>query len=1105
MKFKRFLICAAVFGMLAAGATIAGNSVTQAKAEETPTFTTNKVGDLNFTQMGRGATADPDNNCRLWLYTSGSDITTASYAGETWLSQVRSPDVKCLDYIEVIMADGSILTGSQLITDAGDGIYMNLFGESGTFALKMISDYDNYMEDVKVVTIKKGFELPAANTASATSGTIDVYVTPRDYRFTSRNNDTTPEGSQHMFFRSIGVDETKLNPMGMFNFNIIKAGVEGKGDQYIKFWYDDSSSGTSRIPANAPFGGFMVQPDTSAAYFFDRSGCWNYYEKVLLFNSTTNKWMPLGSVTGLDYWTEASGGYGSSSIGNLWGQNTEFAVALNASDGAVFTHAVILDGCTFPSGDFWHNFDSASLHGYRVSGDCYFFLNQSNLYYQDEINTFVNNWKGNVNFDKTKTDYSAFWDMANTWVGSTSILGSKGVEYLRTIDAKETGDDSEVAMYQYDWILENNTYYLNDFLGRRTDTPHTITFKSEGATYKTDWAWDGQKVKQPTNPTKEHYHLVEWRKEGETAAFDFNTGITADVTLNAVFEIDSFTVKFMNGETQIGEDQKVNYGSLATAPEDPTKTGYTFKAWAVDGEEVDVETYVIEEATTFDAVFTANAYKIKLEVDGTEISQISINYDSVPTKPEDPTKEGYTFSKWVIKGSETEFDWTTKYVTEGDTTLTAVFDINEYDVVFMHGSTVVDKQTVEHGDYATAPADPTEAGHTFKYWAVDGEEVDVEDYKIVEDVTFTAVFDVNTYTITIKVDDATETENVDYGSIPTKPENPTKEGYMFVGWFIEGTKTEFDWSVPYTTEGDTTVVAVFNINKYEVMFMNGSTVVDKQTVDHGDYATAPADPTEAGHTFQYWAVDGKEVDVEDYKIVEDTTFKAVFNANTYTITVKVDGEVSSTVSVDYDSVPTKPADPTKEGFTFVKWVIEGTDVEFNWAAPYTTAGDTTVDAVFSVNEYTVTFKDGDTVIGTEKVAYKGTVTKAPDAPAKEGYTFLGWFSGDLAFDLKTPITADMTITAKYKINEYTVTFKDGDTVIGTEKVNYGGTVTTMPDAPAKEGYEFKYWSLDGEKAFDATTAIKGDTTLKAVYEKKGGCGGSIVATSAIVSVLALAG
>ena len=119
--------------------------------------------------------------------------------------------------------------------------------------------------------------------------------------------------------------------------------------------------------------------------------------------------------------------------------------------------------------------------------------------------------------------------------------------------------------------------------------------------------------------------------------------------------------------------------------------------------------------------------------------------------------------------------------------------------------------------------------------------------------------------------------------------------------------------------------------------------------------------------------------------------------------------------------------------------------------------------------HTVTFKDWDgTVLKTQEVQHGGDA-EAPADPTRVGYTFTGW---DKEF---TNITADLVVTAQYEINTYTVTFKDWDgTELKTQEVQYGGDAEAPAD-PTRVGYTFTGW----DKAF---TNITADVVVTAQYE-----------------------
>ena len=171
----------------------------------------------------------------------------------------------------------------------------------------------------------------------------------------------------------------------------------------------------------------------------------------------------------------------------------------------------------------------------------------------------------------------------------------------------------------------------------------------------------------------------------------------------------------------------------------------------------------------------------------------------------------------------------------------------------------------------------------------------------------------------------------------------------------------------------------------------------------------------------------------------------------HTVTFKDwNGTVLKTQQVEHGKAATAPANPTRVGYTFTGWDKAFTNVTANLV----------VTAQYSINTYTVTFKDWNgTVLKTQQVQYGGAAT-APANPTRTGYTFTGW---DKAF---TNVTANLVVTAQYSINTYTVTFKDWNgTVLKTQQVQYGGAATA-PANPTRTGYTFTGW----DKAFTNVTA-----------------------------------
>lgn len=143
------------------------------------------------------------------------------------------------------------------------------------------------------------------------------------------------------------------------------------------------------------------------------------------------------------------------------------------------------------------------------------------------------------------------------------------------------------------------------------------------------------------------------------------------------------------------------------------------------------------------------------------------------------------------------------------------------------------------------------------------------------------------------------------------------------------------------------------------------------------------------------------------------------------------------------------------------------------------SGDIVITATAKVSTtttYTVTFKDYDGDVLKTQTVEKGGSATAPTSPTRTGYTFTGW---DKLF---TNVTSDLTVTAQYTINTYTVTFNsNGGSSVTSQTVNYGSKATEPTD-PTKDGYTFVSWQLNGVD-YDFTKAVTSNITLVAKWEE----------------------
>ena len=150
----------------------------------------------------------------------------------------------------------------------------------------------------------------------------------------------------------------------------------------------------------------------------------------------------------------------------------------------------------------------------------------------------------------------------------------------------------------------------------------------------------------------------------------------------------------------------------------------------------------------------------------------------------------------------------------------------------------------------------------------------------------------------------------------------------------------------------------------------------------------------------------------------------------------------------------------------------------------------TQGSVHVTEEYTVTFNAyGGFPTPDEQHVKSGEKAVLPAEPTLKGHTFAFWYLGDdeqnaTAYDFNTPVTENITLTAKWNINKYTVTFNSygGTPVPPAQEVEYGLTATEPATAPTKTGYTFDGWYLGDEK-YDFSDAVEQNITLYANWEK----------------------
>jgi len=297
-------------------------------------------------------------------------------------------------------------------------------------------------------------------------------------------------------------------------------------------------------------------------------------------------------------------------------------------------------------------------------------------------------------------------------------------------------------------------------------------------------------------------------------------------------------------------------------------------------------------------------------------------------------------------------------------------------------------------------------------------------------------------------------------------------------------------------------------NTYTVTFdSNGGSIVEKQIVKKGESAVKPLNPVKEGYEFDGWYL-GNEKYYFTEAITDNIELKARWNKKTnietVTVTFNTDGGSKiSSVEIEKGSKLKKPTDPTKDGYTFVEWLLNNNSFNFDIEI----INNITLTAKWEEvkeDEVTVTFNSNGGSSVANKVIKKGEKVSKPANPTRTGYTFNGWYLDNKSFNFNTSVEKDITLTAKWtknqtsssnnnssqsqtpskpqEVKKYTVTFNsNGGSSVATQTIVAGGKATKPAD-PKRDGYTFVNWTHNGG-AYNFNSPVNGNVILVANWEK----------------------
>ena len=299
------------------------------------------------------------------------------------------------------------------------------------------------------------------------------------------------------------------------------------------------------------------------------------------------------------------------------------------------------------------------------------------------------------------------------------------------------GEQVDLSAYQ----ITTNTKFVADVTHK-----YDVKFKVDNSDYNSQIVVENGFATLPEEPIKAGYEFDGWSLNGVDVVENISTtSVTQNTTYQAVFT-KLHTVTFMY-EDEVKSTQQVRNGEYATDVEIEDTTYKVFNGWKVNGSFVDIESYKINADTIFVADITYK-YDVKFMVDNEEYDSQIVVENGYVTIPEKPTKIGYTFKGWSKSENGSIENLPETQITT-NTTLYAVFEINNYIVNFVANGEIINTSNFEYNSQLILPTNPIKQHYDFKGWSVDGVNLISDELLVTENLTLTAIFELHQYKVSI--------------------------------------------------------------------------------------------------------------------------------------------------------------------------------------------------------------------------------------------------------------------------------------------------------------------------------------------------------------------
>ena len=466
---------------------------------------------------------------------------------------------------------------------------------------------------------------------------------------------------------------------------------------------------------------------------------------------------------------------------------------------------------------------------------------------------------------------------------------------------------------------------------------YLIQFDTNGGTKMNSISVEhNDRLVKPTAPYKEGYDFVGWYTDSSlTELYNFDYLVNKDMTLYASFNKKQYLVTFdSNGGSQV-ENLLVPYGDNIPVPNVPVKEGYIFEGWVTDK----LEPYLFGTMPSHDvnlyAKWTAKSYTIIFDSNGgSDVESINKKCGELISPPSNPYKDGYSFAGWY---SDSDFKnlYTFTSMPSKNLVLYAkwVKEENVINYILDGGINNSGNPTTYLKGEVKEILEPQKEGYSFNGWYLDetynnkfcGISSDTDG-----DLTLYAKWTKKNYMIIFDSNGGSSVQAIvmGYHDQIVKPDDSYREGYSFVGWYLDESLTQpFDYVL--MPSKDLNLYAKWTKKDKRILRFdsNGGSKVNDITAEAGELISEPNCPFKENYRFAGWYSDKELTQLYTFSVMPDndlTVYAKWVKNDSNVIKYDLDGGINNYNNPTYYNLNEEKElfIPTREGYVFEGWYLD---------------------------------------------------------------------------------------------------------------------------------------------------------------------------------------